>query len=164
MLLSTTVLADKAKREEAIQFLKNDENGKAAEIYEELASNGDDQAKFAIALFYEHGIHYKRDVEKAISIYKSLCENYVEPCNRLGEAYISLSQYDLAESAYLKAANSGDLRAYGNLRILYDNRKWVKYDSNAAKTWNQKLIDADWEAYDQREGLTEHDFSSEPKN
>ncbi len=76
------------------------------------------------------------DTQKAIVIYESLCENYVEPCHNLGEAYASLSRYDLAEKAYLTAARSGDLRAYGNLSILYYNKKWTKHDFTKAKYWN----------------------------
>jgi TPR repeat protein len=162
VILSAPAFADNDRRNEASKYFKNREYSKAAEIYEDLAAAGDADAEYTIALLYKSGVHYEQDVEKAIGIFKSLCEKYVEPCTSLGETYVILGEYDQAEIAYLKAANSGDLWAYGNLGTLFYNKKWDKFDEEEAKRWFQILENADRDAYDQRVTLTRHKTSNFP--
>jgi TPR repeat protein len=156
IMLATPAFADLEECTEAQQHMKRGEYSEAAKIYEDLAAHGDIDAEYSLGVFYEAGWHYKKDLSKAISIYAKLCKDYAEPCTSLGEVYEDLGRYDEAERAYLKAASSGDLRAYGNLGILYSKRDWAQRDEEKAKRWLKALDDADRVAYDQRLGLIRH--------
>lgn len=149
-------MADSESFSEAGQYLKNREYDKAATIYEELAASGNPEAEYMIGIFHRSGIHYEEDVTEAIRIFISLCREYVEPCTSLGEIYVSQGEYYRAEAAYLKAAKSGDLRAYGDLGILYGNPNWKNRDAREAQRWYKKLDNADRTAFDQKESLTRH--------
>jgi TPR repeat protein len=155
-MLTAPAVADIERCSEAQQHIVNGEYAEAAKIYEDLAAKGDIDAEYSLGVFYEAGWHYEKDLSKAIRIYGKLCKEYAEPCTSLGEVYEDLRRYDDAESAYLMAARSGDLRAYGNLGILYYRRDWAKRDEGNAKRWLKALDDADRVAYDQRIGLIRH--------
>ena len=156
IILTSVVLAAGESFNEAERYLKNREYDKAAKIYEVLAAAGNAEAKYMIGIFYDNGIYYQEDNKKAIRIFESLCGEYVEPCTRLGAIYVIQGQYDRAVAEYLKAAKSGDLRAYGDLGILYGNLKWKNRDPVEAQRWYDKLDSADREAYDRKERLTRH--------
>lgn len=156
LIMASVAFADAGRFSEAGQYLKNREYAKATAIYEDLAASGDAEAEYMIGIFYMFGLHYEENDSEAIRIFSRLCEEYVEPCTTLGEVYVQQEEYDQAKTAFLKAAESGDLKAYGDLSILYGNPKWGKRDLREAERWRDRLDRADRAAYDLKESLTRH--------
>ena len=66
------------------------------------------------------------DKEKAIKILEKSGKENGTVLNELGTLYIKQKEYDKAEGYYLKAIESGDVKALNNLGILYNEKK--EYD------------------------------------
>ncbi|MDQ2075157.1 hypothetical protein [Marinimicrobium sp. ABcell2] len=60
-------------------------------------------------------------------------------CLRYGDVLSEQSLYDLAHSAYLKAAESGNLHAMSRLVYLYQNQEWADWSTELSKEWLMKL-------------------------
>lgn len=141
LVFSTKTSANSVQ--EAYEYLKNDNVDKGLVLLTKLANEGDSYARYSLGVINYYGNHGQNNLIKAESIFLSGCQEYVEPCWRLGQLYKKTNKLELSEKYLLIAAHENNLRAYSDLYYLYSNKKWEGYNAEKANEWFAKLNAAD---------------------
>ena len=99
---------------------------------------------FQLAYYYAEGLACKKDVAKAVELYKILVDrNDKASINNLAALYDKDDSYTDEDifALYLKAAELGDARAMSNVGWAYINGKGVQKDEKKAVEYFQKSAD-----------------------
>lgn len=119
---------------------------KAFKILQDKYEEGstDDGILFQLAYYYAEGLACKKDVAKAVELYKILVDrNDKASINNLAALYDKDDSYTDEDifALYLKAAELGDACAMSNVGWAYFNGKGVKKDEKKAVEYFQKSAD-----------------------
>lgn len=122
-----------------------------------LAEQGQAQAQFMLAQFYQEGMGIEQSTEQAFQWYQKAAEQGLAAAQfSLASAYDVGEgvKQDLAQAAfwYEKAARQGDADAAYNLGIMFDDGAGVKMDKLQASVWlrfaallDQELAEQAWQ-------------------
>ena len=126
-------------------LIKEFQNIKVNEIMDK-AKNGDMQAQYVIAYYYENGLNVKQNHKTAVDWYKkSSDQGFSFAKNGLGVLYqngIGVKQdYIKSVKFYQDAANLGHAMAKYNLGFLYENGHGVDMSHETAIDWYAKAAE-----------------------
>ena len=96
---------------------KNKEYDKAIIYYKKVAENGDEDAKFNLAIMYHDGMGTDVNIEYAIQLYKELCDNdYLNACINLGSLYLE-DEATIIEEMNSLGASMDEIARWDELKI-----------------------------------------------
>jgi TPR repeat protein len=111
-------------------------------LVESIAINGNPEAQFSVAIFYEIGIGVQENTEKARDWYTKAAElGFVEAQYLLGEFYCNKNDKKSAVKWTRKAAKQGHAKAQYKLSYIYDYGRGVRKDSKKAVKWCRKAAE-----------------------
>lgn len=131
--------------QEAQRDLRGGRTAEAAQLLAALANNGDPDAQYRLGQLTEKGIGTKRDVDKAIALYKQAADhNVVGAGVRLGEIYLRgdlvLPDGVLAQAYLERAAYQGSPSAAMLMGQLYSGATGRSPDLVDAYAWSEVAV------------------------
>lgn len=151
------LMADKEATDTADVFSVSDESKRTPELMRNLhyatimtlASRGLPQYQVKAAQILQDGVLTSSDIERALELLKSAADkNYVPAYKSLGDMYSKgykkvPKDSEQAFEWYLKAAEAGDVDAYGKVAYAYREGKGTIRDYDKAAEWYEKGVEKD---------------------
>ncbi len=152
-----TLLPQPANLQEARRDLRDGHSREAARLLATLARKGDPRAQYWLASLHESGTGTKRDVAKAIRLYKQAADHDVAAAElRLGEIYLdgnlALPDSSLARTYLARAAYQGEADAAMLIGRMYATGVGTTPDPVKAYAWSEvATIEGDQPARKERD-------------
>lgn len=126
----------------AMDAFKNGKQDEGVAYFYEAAKMGDPAAMCNIGIFYDEGISFEQDAEKAFYWFQKAAEaGYAYAMSKIGDFYSKQGNDNEAFKWYLKAAENGSVHAMGTVASMYLTGVDVEKNVKEGLKWLKRTVE-----------------------